>query len=125
MIEGWENRLLEAIDKAIAAGRSQRGIGEAADLGPNFVSQFRSGTRVPRLGSLIKLANVLDVSLRSILFGDEVSAEDEEILELLKMMSDKSRRGFLEMLRGMSDHEEPGLPGGAGKAAAPTDVEKS
>lgn len=101
MLDGWEKRLLDAVDRAYKSGKSLRAIGEAAGLGPNFVSQLRSGSRKPRLDSLIRLAEELDVSLRHILFGDAVSREEEEILHLLHSMPEKSRANLLAALQGL------------------------
>lgn len=102
MIQGWKTRLIEAVEAAIARGRSQRSLGEAAGLGPNFITQLRNSGRTPQLDSVIKLAQEIDVSLRYIIFGQAMTREEEEILDILLAMTEESRRDFLAVLRRMN-----------------------
>lgn len=55
--------LYESIEAAIAAGRTPYAIAQAAGIGPNVLSRFRSGERSLQLGSADALARSLGLRL--------------------------------------------------------------
>jgi transcriptional regulator with XRE-family HTH domain len=97
MTDNWKERLLAAID---ADGRSARAISMAADLGPNFVTQFREG-REPGVKQVIKLADVLGVSLTYLFLGADLTKQEEEVIRLLRDLSPEGRGAVLQLLRSM------------------------
>lgn len=103
MIDGWQDRLILAIDERRERdGLTDRGLSVKADLGANFVEQLRKGGRIPRVETLQKLAAFLDISLHYILFGQEITAEEEDLLLALRQLDEADKAIYLAALRGMN-----------------------
>ena len=98
MAEGWKERLLAAID---ADGRNDRQISNDAGLGQNFVNQFRTTSREPRVKQVIKLADALGVSLAYLFLGEEITPEDEEFFQFLRESTPEGREAVLQLLKTM------------------------
>lgn len=99
MADDWRERLLAAVDEAIAQGRSDRDISLKAGLGPNFVNQLRNSETEPSVKNVLRLAAELRVSLSTLFLGRETSPEDEESLSLLGAITPAEREGLLSLLR--------------------------
>lgn len=96
MMDGWKERLLEAVEKD---GRSDRAISLAAGLGQNFVNQLRHNDKEPAVKHVLRLADELKVSLSALFLGRDTTPEDEEFLALLRSTSAAERDGLLALLR--------------------------
>jgi hypothetical protein len=98
MVEGWKERLLAAID---ADERSDHALSLAAGLGPNFINQMRLYDKEPGVKQIIKLADVLGVSLTYLFVGDDFTTQDEEFVQLLRNSTPEGREAVLTLLRSM------------------------
>lgn len=104
MTDSWKERLLLAVKRD---GRSARKISRAAGLGPNFVSQLRRADKEPSMENVLKLAAELKVSLAYVFMGrDDISAEDEQILDILRHKTLEERKAFLTVLGGKPDPQK-------------------
>ena len=108
MIDGWMSRLVEAIDAhQRLTGEKDSPLSKRSGLGTNFISQLRSGRAAPKLDALQKLANNVNASLMAILFGKDLTKEEELFLMALRQMEDQmDRAAYLRILRGMTQREE-------------------
>lgn len=94
--EDWKSRLLATIKEKKT---SQRHVSLAAGLGPGYVnSWFNKEQKEPTVENLLKVCEVLNVSVSYILFGVQMSAETEQILHLLEKNPD-TRDAVLKILR--------------------------
>ncbi len=99
MMPGWRDRLLEAVARD---GRKDRAISLAAKLGPNFVNQLRHNDKDPKIKSLIKLCDELNVSLAQIFTGLDVTPQDEEFWAIYRSMPEGERAALLALLSARS-----------------------
>lgn len=98
MATDWRERLLAAIK---ADGRSDRAISLAAGLGENFVSQLRNSETDPSTKRVLALAAVLNVSINQLFLGrEDITPQDEELLNLLKTRSPEEQAALLTLWRG-------------------------
>lgn len=94
--EAWRDRLAAALK---ASGKSKRGVSLAAGMAPGYVHSLLKEGKDPTIQNLIKVCEQLGASLSFILYGYELTAENEEILRLLKVATPNEREGFLQILR--------------------------
>lgn len=92
----WRARLSGKIEES---GESYRSLSAKCGFGPNFVSEFMSGGKAPSADRVVKLADVLKVSLSYIFTGVEMSREDEEFLRLVSAMPDEDKRHLRALLQ--------------------------
>ncbi|TIM14486.1 MAG: helix-turn-helix transcriptional regulator [Mesorhizobium sp.] len=97
MTDDWRERLATALKES---GKSKREVSLAANMGPGYVHSLLAEGKDPTVQNLIKVCDQIGVSLSFILYGYELTAENEEILRLLKAASKTEREGFLQILRG-------------------------
>jgi ribonucleoside-diphosphate reductase alpha chain len=71
----------------------------AAGLGAGYVHSILNEGKDPTIDNLIAVCNEIGVSLSAVLYGYEMSAENEEILRLLQNSSPGAREGLLALLR--------------------------
>jgi len=95
MATDWRTRLTDAIEKD---GRSRREIARECGFGTNFVSELLAGEKAPSTDRVVKLAEVLEISLAYIFTGVEMSRQDEEFLKIVAGMSDKEKEHLLGLL---------------------------
>lgn len=121
MIDGWEKRLIGAIERYQArSGVADYVISKEAGLGQNFVGQLKKGRASPKLDALAKLAGIVDVSLMAILFGRDISKDEEDFLLAFRRIGDaEGRKAYLQVLRGMSVNKESGEPAGDSPGIVP------
>lgn len=98
---------LQSIGKRIKAVRTaqrltQQELAELVDLSTTYISVIERGAKIPKLETLIALANFLKVST-GYLLADVVDASLEvaasEISEQLKNLSSKRQKEILQILR--------------------------
>lgn len=96
MRENWKTRIIAAID---ADARSDRAISLAAQLGENFVNQFRNTDRSPSVDKLEKLIKVLNLSYSYVFLGYDISPLDEDLLTALRYMPKDSQEALLKLIK--------------------------
>lgn len=121
MIEGWQKRLIAAIEAFQArTGTSDYAISKEAELGQNFVGQLKKGRAAPKLDALQKLADMVGVSLMQVLFGADVTQEEEKLLSLYRQIEgEEDRKAYLQIVRGMSQKRESQSPASDRQEIAP------
>lgn len=95
MQKDWRARLSEKIDQS---GESYRSLSAKCGFGPNFVSEFMAGGKAPSADRVVKLADVLNVSLSYVFTGVEMSRDDERFLRAVAEMSDDEKRHLMALL---------------------------
>jgi len=93
--DAWKNRLLAEIEKK---GKSQRAVSLAAGMGPGYINSWLNENKDPTVENLIKVCEVLDVTLSFILYGYDITPASQEILALLEKRPD-SRDAILKLLK--------------------------
>lgn len=94
--EAWRKRLADALE---VSGKSKRGVSLAAGMGPGYLHSLLAEKKDPTVQNLMSICKELGVSLSFILYGYEISAENEEILRLLEVSAPGEKEGLLKMLR--------------------------
>ena len=92
----WKDRLAAAIE---ASGKSQREISLGAGMAPGYVNSIFKEDKDPSITNLVAVCDQIGAALSFIVFGFDVTAEDEELLRLFQAATPKERAGLLEMLR--------------------------
>lgn len=93
--ETWRDRLTAAIKDS---GKSMRAISRATGRGPGYVHSILKDGKDPTIDNLIEVCGQVGVSLSYLIYGFDVSDENEKILHLLQSASDQRRRGILQIL---------------------------
>lgn len=94
--DDWRDRLAAALK---VSGKSMREVSLAAGKAPGYVYSILEEGKDPTIHNLMKVADEIGASLSFILYGFDLTGEDEEILRLLKASSEREREGLLQMLR--------------------------
>ncbi len=98
--DAWRGRLAAALEQS---GKSKREVSIAAGMGAGYVHSLLGEGKDPTVQNLIKVCEVIGVSLSFVLYGYELTAENEEILRLLKAATPGERKGLLQILRERHD----------------------
>ncbi len=99
----WETRLRQAIqERWLDKGRSLNELSARVDMGPNYVSQMLTTTKAPKAETVIKLADALGVSLTWIYLGADLTAEDEQLLQLAAKVDTTQKRQLLDLLNSIA-----------------------
>ena len=105
--EGMSSMNQQAIGRRIKAARerkrlTQEQLAELVDLSPMHVSVIERGVKLPKLETLINIANVLDVSA-DVLLQDVVHNQTKlcasEASDLIKQLPKEDQRRVLAALR--------------------------
>lgn len=96
MDNGWRDRLAAAVAHS---GKSYRELSRACGFGPNFVSEFMAGGKAPSADRVVKLADVLGLSLSYVFTGVNISQEDEDFLRLVAQLPEDRKQHLLGFLR--------------------------
>lgn len=96
MNSGWRDRLKVAVE---ASGKSPRAISLEAGRAHGYVFSLLNEGKDPTLSNLSAVCRVLGVSLPSILYGQEITPEGEELLNLVADADPKVVQGVLDILR--------------------------
>jgi transcriptional regulator with XRE-family HTH domain len=101
-----ETTVAAALGKAIREHRSriklsQAGLAESIDASVEFVSLIERGARLPSIGTLVRVAQVLGVTAGALLDANAVEAEDDPALLLLRRLPRGSRAAAMGMLKGL------------------------
>jgi len=82
----WRDRLAQAIK---TSGKSKRAVSLESGNGPGYVHSIISEGKDPTISNLIAVCDAVPVSIISILHGTDISAEDAELLRILKTDPEK------------------------------------
>jgi transcriptional regulator with XRE-family HTH domain len=96
MQDEWRERLSRAIAEKKTSMR-QASLG--AGLGPGYLHSILTEGKDPTVQNLMKVCDQLNVSLWAILYGADLTAEDEELLRLYQAAPEDEREGLLRLLR--------------------------
>jgi transcriptional regulator with XRE-family HTH domain len=94
MESGWRDRLAAHLK---ASGKSMRQVSLASGNGPGYLHSILKDGKEPTIDNLASVCDAAEVSLLFVLFGLDVSREDERILQLLRDHPG-SREGILQIL---------------------------
>lgn len=94
--DGWRERLQYALD---SQKRSMRAVSIEAGCGEAYLSGILNEGKDPSIERLVRVCNVLNVSLGAILFGIEETPGQQEFLRLLQYAPDPVRKSILDILR--------------------------
>ena len=98
----------KAIGKRIKSAREKKGLtqeqlAEQVNLSPMHISVIERGNKLPRLETLIKIANVLDVSADTLLqdvVNNQIKLRTSEASNLIAQLSREDQRRVLAALHG-------------------------
>lgn len=99
--KGWRERLAHSIKES---GRSMRSISMSAGMSHGYIRSLLEENKDPTIGSLAKICDVIGVSLPFIVYGYQLTAEQEEFINLFSKASPRDRNAILTLLR-PSDEE--------------------
>lgn len=97
----------KAIGKRIKSAREKKGmtqeqLAERVNLSPMHISVIERGNKLPRLETLINIANILDVSADILLqdvVNNQIKLHTSEASELIAQLSIEDQRRVLAALR--------------------------
>jgi transcriptional regulator with XRE-family HTH domain len=92
----WRTRLTACLEKD---GSSLRSISLQAGLGANYLSQMINDNKEPGIEIVLRLCNILNVSVTYIVTGKELSKLDEELLVLLADVDVEAKIHLRDFLR--------------------------
>jgi len=87
--EGLGKRIKEY---RVVAGKSQAQLSEKINLSATYMSLIESGTRKPSLQTIISIANVLNVTVDSLLRDSMDKGKDTTMEELERLLQGVSRK---------------------------------
>lgn len=93
--ETWRDRLAAALKKS---GKSKREVSLSAGMGAGYVHSILKDGKDPTLAHLITVCDKVGVSLSYVVFGFDVSAENERILQKLQGAPPQMREGIEKIL---------------------------
>ncbi|MCL6229223.1 helix-turn-helix domain-containing protein [Bartonella bilalgolemii] len=102
-IDGWRQRLQEALEKS---GRSKRSISIAAGKGAGYLHSILSEGKEPTIESLYHVCHAINVSMSYILYGQGTTPEDQEFIDLVLKVSPEERKAILTLLRRSLDEDK-------------------
>ncbi|WP_412058017.1 helix-turn-helix domain-containing protein [Bartonella sp. DGB2] len=95
-IDGWRERLIKSLENS---GRSMRSVSLAAGKGPGYIHSILSEGKEPTIDSLSRVCQEINVSLSYIIYGYNITSEQEEFITLFSKASPPERKAILMLLR--------------------------
>lgn len=90
----WRQRLEQAITKS---GMSERAISRAIGRAPGYTQGIIKLGKEPSIESVVRLADVLGVSLEWLLFGIEQDGDTDRLMRIYAGLSPDQRAEFLRL----------------------------
>ncbi len=94
--EDWRVRLAQKIEES---GKSMRAISLACGRGEAYVHSIMKEKKNPRAEALAEICAEAGTSLSFVLYGFDISAEDEKFIKLFSQASPDVRAAILTLLR--------------------------
>lgn len=94
--EAWRERLAAALE---ASGKSKREVSLAAGLGPGYLHSILAEKKDPKIQNLMGICDQIGVTLSFILYGYDLTPENEEFVRLLGRTTPGEREALLKILR--------------------------
>lgn len=96
----WLKRLIAEIEREAERNRrSYRSMSLAAGFGANYIQQLVTNEkRSPGFDEVVRLCDMLNVSITYIVTGADISHEDEKFIESFRSLSEEQRSRFLGLL---------------------------
>lgn len=107
MEPGWKDRLAGALKQA---GVSQRRASLGAGLGAGYVNSILKEGKDPTVANLAAVCQSAGISLAYVLFGFEMTAEIEGLIELLERAPASKRQSLLTLLREGDEPSQSNTP---------------
>ncbi|MDD2627392.1 MAG: helix-turn-helix transcriptional regulator [Clostridia bacterium] len=90
---------------------TQEGLGELTDITSSYVGQIERGERKLTIGKLVRIANVLNVSVDYLLFDDEEKDLGKRGLKdklevFMKKLKEKDKEMVIDIIKVVSEHRE-------------------
>lgn len=101
----WRNRLIQAIERS---GKSQRAIAQAAGLSPGYLGSILKEGKDPSLSRILKVIDQTDASLYWVLYGIEMSKEEQELLRSYARFTSDQKEAFLRLAASTAATAETG-----------------
>ncbi len=96
----WRDRLRQAVDDS---GKAMREISLGAGCGPGYLFDIlRDNGKNPTLPKLLSIIGQMDASLLYVVYGFEIGADEERLLEVYAKMDPIQRDAFLKMAASIS-----------------------
>lgn len=102
--DGWRERLTTAIKKN---GLSLREVSLAAGAGPGYISSILTDGKEPTIQKLMEVCQAVPVSLIHVLYGFDVTLEDEAIIAAMHESPEKRDAVVTLLGRRMLPHPQP------------------
>lgn len=96
----WRQRLTTSIENA---GRSMRSISIGAGMSHGYLRSILYQGKDPTIESLARICRELDISLAKIIYGYDLTTEEEEFIDLFSKTAPADRRAILTLLRSLSE----------------------
>lgn len=94
--EDWRVRLAQKIEES---GKSMRAISLACGKAPGYVHSIMKDRKNPRAEALAEICAEAGTSVSYVLYGFDISAEDEKFIKLFSQASPDVRNAILTLLR--------------------------
>lgn len=103
VITGWRDRLAQCIK---ASGSSMRAISLSAGMSHSYIRSILEEGKDPTVESLAKICKEINVSLPFVLYGYDLTAEQEEFINLFSRASSADQKAILTLLKSRGEEEE-------------------
>lgn len=94
MAQDWRERLERARK---AKKMSKRALSLAAGFNPGYYFALMADERDPAMDNIVKLADVLGLSLPYLLYGVEIGPDEEKLLRAFASLTDRQRQAILDL----------------------------
>ena len=98
--DDWRVRLAQKIEES---GKSMRAISIASGRAAGYVFSIMKEKKNPRAEALAEICAEAGTSVSYVLYGIDISAEEEEFLKLFSQASPEVRAAILTLLRARTD----------------------
>ena len=81
-------------------GYSQQKLAKALDYGYTAIANYESGRNEPSFDDLIRLAQILDVTL-DVLIGMEFTLEEKELVSIFRKLNAENKNRILDLMQAL------------------------
>lgn len=92
----WRTRLQDKFD---ASGRSMRSVSIKAGAGENYLHSILKEGKEPTIGNLSNVCRELGISVAYVLYGVDITPENERLIKLIADADPERREIALKVLR--------------------------